>query len=88
MADLNTSVPAREIKKTSKANRYIFFAAAVLALLAVIGVFGISAYVGWNLTHPKRQQLDNTPAAVGLGYEDVSFKSRGEELRGQTNQGA
>jgi fermentation-respiration switch protein FrsA (DUF1100 family) len=48
----------------------------LLALLIVCaGVFGISGYVGWRLTHPARTYATSTPAAAGLAYSDVTFAS-------------
>jgi len=52
----------------------------VLITLAVTGVFGVSANVGWKLTHPVRQQIDTTPLAIGLPFKEVAFKSRGDGL--------
>lgn len=49
-------------------------------ILVVTTIFGISAYVGWNLTHPVRQALDATPQTMGLEYQEVSFKSRVDGL--------
>lgn len=55
----------------------------LLSLLTFLAVFGISARVGWQLTHPERKSVDQTPGEVGLAYEDVSFRSRdGLNLRG------
>ena len=51
----------------------------VLFSLSVL-VLGVSAYVGWNLTHPPKKALQTTPAAVGLSYEPVSFVSRQDGL--------
>jgi len=50
----------------------------LLVMLAVIAVFGVSAYVGWNLTHPEREKIDSSP--VGLPFENVSFRSRVDSL--------
>lgn len=52
----------------------------VFIALAAAGVFGVSANVGWQLTHPVRQQIDTTPLAVGLPFEEVVFESRGDGL--------
>ncbi|OPY57921.1 MAG: Alpha/beta hydrolase family protein [Pelotomaculum sp. PtaU1.Bin035] len=64
--------------------RFILTSAIILTALAVTAVFGISAYVGWNLTHPGREKIEYYPDAAGLVYEDVSFKSRegGLNLKG------
>jgi len=43
-------------------------------------VLTISAYVGWDLMHPARQQVAFSPAVVGLGYKPVTFSSRAGNL--------
>jgi fermentation-respiration switch protein FrsA (DUF1100 family) len=68
-----------EIKPQHK-KKYIYIAAVMIMILTTTGVLGVSGYVGWNLTHPVRQQIDNTPLSVGLSYEDVVFSSRGDGL--------
>lgn len=52
----------------------------VLLAVTITGVFGISANVGWQLTHPVRQPLDETPQSAGLPFEEVHFTSRGDDL--------
>lgn len=69
-----------EARARRKKIRVALFASVSLALLAVIAVFGIAAKVGWSLTHPERLAVEQTPAAVGLAYEEVSFKSREDGL--------
>lgn len=56
----------------------------VLLGLAGLAVLIVSGVVGWQLTHPPRVAVDQTPAALGLSYEPVSFFSRddGVELEG------
>lgn len=58
----------------------IISAVLLAVILALTVVFGISGYVGWNLTHPVRQALDTTPQTLGLEYREVSFKSRVDGL--------
>lgn len=54
----------------------------VLALVVVL-IPGISAFVAWNLTHPDKKEVDITPKAIGLPYQDVEFASAdGTKLRG------
>ncbi len=52
----------------------------VVLLSFSVLILGISAYVGWNLTHPPKKALQTTPEAVGLSYEPVSFVSRQDGL--------
>lgn len=71
-----------EIKPRHKMK--VFLTMVLIAALMVGGVLGVSAYVGWNLTHPVRQALDTTPLSLGLAYKNVTFPSRedGLELKG------
>jgi uncharacterized protein len=43
-----------------------------LIILAVIGVLGVSSYVGWQLTHPARKALA-VPTMKPNKYSDVEF---------------
>lgn len=55
----------------------------VLVLLLVIGVVGVSVYVGWNLSHAERRPIDRFPSELGLTYESIEFLSTdGITLRG------
>lgn len=55
----------------------------VLALLALLGVGGVSLYVGWSLSHAPARPVNRTPAELGLAYEPVEFESTdGITLRG------
>ena len=54
-------------------------AGGLAAALAV--VYGVSGYVGWQLTHPARKPVTATPSSVGLTYADVDFLSRVDQLR-------
>lgn len=63
-------------KKTSK----IVAALVILTAIIAMGVFAASGYVGWNLTHPKREAINATPADEGLTYNDIQFKSREDNL--------
>ncbi|MEV2506611.1 hypothetical protein ABNC53_16355 [Paenibacillus larvae] len=42
---------------------------------------GIALYVGWQLTHPKRKTVDDSPDRYGLTYEPISFASRSKDVR-------
>ncbi|MDD2497084.1 MAG: alpha/beta fold hydrolase [Desulfitobacteriaceae bacterium] len=69
-----------EIKPRRKKLKIILVMVLLVLMLATTGIFGVSAYAGWNLTHPVRQALDTTPSAMNLDYKDVTFISRGDEL--------
>jgi fermentation-respiration switch protein FrsA (DUF1100 family) len=47
---------------------------AVVAIVLICTA--LSAYVGWNLTHPVRKALDSSPADYGLSFTEVKFLSR------------
>lgn len=55
--------------------------AARLCFAASVIVFAISGYIGWDLVHPARQKLYDTPQTAGLQYETVAFSSRSDELK-------
>jgi len=59
-----------------KRGRLICTTIVILITVAVTAIFGISGYVGWNLTHPVRENIDSSPGALGLSYEAVTFASR------------
>lgn len=69
-----------EIQPQSKRVSIYIKTMIVLITLAITGVFGVSANVGWKLTHPVRQQIASTPLANGLPFEEVVFNSRGDGL--------
>lgn len=54
-----------------------------LVFLLIVGVVGVSVYVGWNLSHAPPRPVDRTPAELGLAYETVEFPATdGVLLRG------
>lgn len=62
---------------------------AVLVLLLVVGVVGVSVYVGWSLSHPEPRPVDRTPAELGLAFDTVEFPATdGVVLRGWFLPGA
>lgn len=52
--------------------------------LLCLGLFGITYYVGWNLTHPARLPIESKPDSLQLEYEEIEFvnTSDGILLRG------
>ncbi len=69
---------------SGKTKKLLIWLVAGVLLVGVLAVFGISGYVGWNLTHPARQPVDQNPGQMGLTYRDITFTSRedGLELKG------
>ncbi len=63
-----------------KNRRLITYSIIGILLIVVIGTLGVSAYVGWSLTHPQRESLTSTPATYNLTYTEVSFKSRSGDV--------
>lgn len=41
---------------------------------------GISTYVGWQLTHPKRKIVDEFPEPYGLQKQDITFPSQSQDV--------
>jgi fermentation-respiration switch protein FrsA (DUF1100 family) len=63
------------VPKKNRKRLWLWVTSISVALL-VIACFAISAYVGWNLTHPERETIYETPQKYGLDYEDIAFQSR------------
>ncbi len=57
----------------------IWIAFALILLLAV-GCTFVSAFVGWQLTHPVQQPVDDNPGNVRLAYEEIGFRSRPQDV--------
>jgi fermentation-respiration switch protein FrsA (DUF1100 family) len=51
-----------------------------IALAAIAAFLGISVYLGHSMTAIERVPITETPALCGLGYEEISFPSRIDEL--------
>ncbi|GAA0746904.1 alpha/beta hydrolase [Clostridium oceanicum] len=67
-------------KKKSKYNKLIIGFVSLL-LFIFLSMVGISIYVGWNLTKPKRDIIKSTPKKYGLIYEDISFQSNYDKTK-------
>lgn len=55
--------------------RRVILYSAIIITISCAAVVGISAFVGWNLTHPQREHLNVSPSSFGLKYQQVGFKS-------------
>ncbi|UQZ85898.1 Alpha/beta hydrolase family protein [Paenibacillus konkukensis] len=60
--------------------RRTLWTAVLLVLVLAIGTVLASVYVGWQLTHPARLALSESPENYGLAFEDVQFASRTQEV--------
>lgn len=71
------------VGRRRRRGRALWWSAAAIVVLAVLGVVGVSVYVGWNLSHAEPRPVDRDPAELGLTYETVEFESSdGITLRG------
>lgn len=64
-------------KKRSR--KWLWVIVGTLCLLVLL-ILGLSVYVGWNLTHPEREAINDNPANYGLNYKEVEFKSADEHI--------
>lgn len=64
-------------KKKKKVNKWVI-GISIVAVLAV-GVIGISMYVGHQMTHPEKKEIDQFPDEYGMDYEDIEFVSQDGE---------
>jgi len=55
-------------------------AALSVLFLAAVTCTGISVYVGWQLTHPAKKPLDESPEDYDLAYENIQFYSREDQV--------
>lgn len=60
------------VPRKSHKVRNLFMLSALLILIVLVTIMSISAYVGWNLIHPKRIGLSPVPSGFSQ-YRDVSF---------------
>jgi fermentation-respiration switch protein FrsA (DUF1100 family) len=74
------SPQSKWIWKRSLVYRILIISILAFLILSLLGSVGISAYVGWSLTHPERMPIDDSPSNYGLTYEDVVFKSKGGDV--------
>lgn len=58
----------------------IWFVIAGFIVIVMLILVGISTYVGWRLTHPKRKEVDESPENYGLHGQDVSFTSQSKDV--------
>lgn len=54
---------------------------ATVVALVVVGIVGVSVYVGWNLSHAEPRPVDSDPSQVGLAYENIEFFSAEDMVR-------
>jgi len=71
--------PKIETKKSWR--KRLFLGLVGFVSLGVLGCLGISGFVGWNLTHPKRIPVVSKPSEFGLTYQDVIFSSREDNIK-------
>jgi len=62
------------IRSGGRSRRVLRAGLAATAFLATSSA-GLSAYVGWRMTHPAHRFGEITPANAGLAYEQVEFPS-------------
>ena len=66
-------------KKKRRAARYLT-AGFMIVILVIGGIMGISGYVGWNLTHPVRQPVDQSPSWPCVSFQVVNLPSQVDRL--------
>ncbi|KRE51902.1 alpha/beta hydrolase [Paenibacillus sp. Soil724D2] len=59
----------------------IWILSSILFVLVCLALIGISVYVGWQLTHPKRKPVDASPDEYGLHMENITFPSRSRDVQ-------
>ncbi|MCY6369247.1 alpha/beta hydrolase [Clostridium ganghwense] len=69
---MNTAKNINKPKAFPKKTVILFVSFFLIISLIIVS---ISIYVGWNLTRPKRDAINDSPSNYGLIYEDISFHS-------------
>lgn len=70
---METSLVLQQKKEKRRKKLFIILIGAILFLF--IGVFAISIIVGFSLTKPMRDEIEQKPEQYGLTYEEVEFNS-------------
>lgn len=70
-------------RKTRKARsvRNFFMVIFILALAAAVTITAISAYVGWNLTHPSKKPVASFSSNIVPEFTNVDFPDINNNLR-------
>lgn len=68
------------IPRTRRKRKVAIYVLIILIVILMLAAVGVAGFVGWQLTHPVSKPLEATPASMQLVYEDVEFKSRGDQL--------
>ncbi|CAA7601638.1 Alpha/Beta hydrolase fold [Acididesulfobacillus acetoxydans] len=72
--------PEPHLKRKRTWPRWLLWGTLSALILAFLCVTGISAFVGWSLTHPPRKPLTGTPSQLGLNFTNITFPSRTDHL--------
>lgn len=64
-----------------KNRKRLWLGGLILLAVAVMAVVGISLYVGWQLTHPAKKPLDESPEDYGLVFESFVTPSRLDDIQ-------
>ncbi|WP_442603268.1 alpha/beta hydrolase [Paenibacillus sp. KN14-4R] len=81
---LPNKVRIQQQSKPKRRRRWIGISAIIFAMIVILGVTGISGFVGWNLTHPAKDPITNKPEKLQMTYTNVQFNSAYDDtlLRG------
>lgn len=61
--------------------RWLLRAVAALVLLTAVASAVVAVLVGWNLTHPEREEITIEPESYGVTrYDKVEFRSREDQV--------
>lgn len=53
----------------------------IFLTVVILPCLSVSAYVGWNLTHPHRKPVQGNPADYSLNFQDITFPSRTDQIQ-------
>jgi pimeloyl-ACP methyl ester carboxylesterase len=57
----------------------VIWIVVIVLFVCFLGIIGMSVYVAWQLAHPIRRPIENSPEEYGLVYSDIEFPSRAND---------
>lgn len=75
-----TLMITRAARPRRKPFKTVLLALILLVVFLLLVSVGVSTYVGWQLTHPARKALADSPDRYGLAYTPIQFPSRTQDV--------
>ncbi|GGE75130.1 alpha/beta hydrolase [Priestia taiwanensis] len=70
----------QELQKPIRKRKWIRIIVSI-CVIGLVGVVGVSYYIGSSLVHPDRKEVNISPADAGIPYESISFKNINDDVQ-------